>query len=158
MTSSGRPIEERVEELQLEVDVLRSRQGKPPYKRWQIQLYVLGTLLLGFIASWWALSDSEKFIPELVNTAAPVMLLAGGVYYMFAHRALSDRELKGPPSLIVAGNWYLASIAFVALAIGCGLLLSDKTRFALEIGLMVDTVAIVVFVAHPVTSIWSRHS
>ena len=60
--------------------------------------------------------------------------------------------------LTVEGNWYLASVALVVLILGAGWLFVDKNRTGFEIALTADLLALVVFTAHPVTSIWRRHS
>jgi hypothetical protein len=156
MTSSGQPIEARVEELEVELEVLRSRNAKPPYRRWQIQLYVLILLAIGIVPGLWITADATHFIPELVNGSAPLMLLLGVMTYGYATYEL--RRASEPTPMTVTGNWYLAAAALILLTVGAGLLLVDKTRFALMIALIADTLLLVVIIAHPVVSVWRRHS
>ena len=135
-----------------------NREARPLFKRWQIQVYVLGVLMLGLVLGVWASSDSARFIPELVSDAAPIMLILGAMYYGYTRHELKEADKSAGASVTVAGNWYLASVALVVLIIGGGLLLIDKNRTAFEIALTADILALVVFATHPVTNVWRRHS
>lgn len=158
MTESEQPIKERLEELELEVDVLRSRNTTSRFRRWHIQLYVLTLLAIGVVPSLWITSDSTHFIPDLVNESAPLMLVLGALYYGYTRYELARASRDDLVPMVVVGNWYLASAALILLAVGAGLLLTDKTKFGLTIALTADTLLLVVLAAHPVISVWRRHS
>ena len=158
MTSSGQPIEERNESLEQEIDERRSRESGTRYKRWQVQLYMAVTLAIGLVLGVFTSGDSSRVIPDLVRSAAPIMLVLGLLYYAYTRYELSRAIKNRQPSVTVIGNWYLASVALVALIIGTGWLLVDENRTGFEIALLADMIALVVFAAHPMTSIWRRHS
>jgi hypothetical protein len=150
--ATDQDLQQRLREMELELEVLRTRSDGPPYKRWQLQLYVFGVLAVGFIIGFWAINDSSRFIPELVNDAAPVMLVLSVSYYAYTRWELSVQGQDLP----AVGNWYLASFVLVAQIFATGWLLVDKARPSIEVVLIADLVMLIAILAHPVISIGRR--
>ena len=151
-------ILDRISRLELELKDLRVRRVDP-VDWWPVLSYVIFMMAASLSFGFWAARD-VSFIPELVNDAAPTMLIAGGLFYAFTAIEFAGTNPASAPGTsavwVIVGNRYLASIAFLMLAGACGWLFVDKSHTSMQFALIADINMVLVLGAHGVGRLATR--
>jgi len=128
----------RIKNLEIEISVLRNRASQSVRAEKQFP-QIVSIAIVGLVVGT-AFALITDFIPELVNDAAPLMLLIASLFYVHnVWDRRNRRESAVDPARVNTSTldyFYLASSALLFAAAVAGWLFVDKSRLSIQFALI----------------------